>query len=146
MICSDNMHCSARKGVSYWYCEDDIIELQLNMQGPSLYSCDCLNMIRSPCCKALIFVFLFDRHGICRVGLWRRGAIQIYWYCLQFIAIVRAIIFVLIIVQNKQNSNLVDPASSHTLVSKIKPCMSKYKRLLYCETAYGSLYQLLFLR
>jgi hypothetical protein len=24
--------------------------------------------------------------------------------------------------------NLVDPASSHTLVSKIKPCMSKYKR------------------
>ncbi|RQM18592.1 hypothetical protein DD237_007534 [Peronospora effusa] len=23
--------------------------------------------------------------------------------------------------------NLVDPASSHTLVSKIKPCMSKYK-------------------
>ena len=27
------------------------------------------------------------------------------------------------------NSNLVDSASSHTLVSKIKPCMSKYKRL-----------------
>ncbi len=26
-----------------------------------------------------------------------------------------------------KNSNLVDPASSHTLVSKIKPCMSKYK-------------------
>jgi hypothetical protein len=26
-------------------------------------------------------------------------------------------------------SNLVDPASSHTLVSKIKPCMSKYKQL-----------------
>ena len=25
------------------------------------------------------------------------------------------------------NSNLVDPASSHMLVSKIKPCMSKYK-------------------
>ena len=24
--------------------------------------------------------------------------------------------------------NLVDPASSHMLVSKIKPCMSKYKR------------------
>ena len=23
--------------------------------------------------------------------------------------------------------NLVDPASSHTLVSKIKPCMCKYK-------------------
>ena len=27
------------------------------------------------------------------------------------------------------HSNLVDSASSHTLVSKIKPCMSKYKRL-----------------
>ena len=36
---------------------------------------------------------------------------------------------------------LVDPASSHMLVSKIKPCMSKYK-LLYCETANGSLNQL----
>ena len=29
-----------------------------------------------------------------------------------------------------QESYLVDPASSHMLVSKIKPCMSKYK-LLY---------------
>ena len=37
--------------------------------------------------------------------------------------------------------NLVDPASSDTLVSKIKPCMSKYKPL-YGETANGSLYQL----
>ena len=26
-----------------------------------------------------------------------------------------------------EDSNLVDSASSHTLVSKIKPCMSKYK-------------------
>ena len=38
-------------------------------------------------------------------------------------------------------SYLVDPASSHMLVSKIKPCMSKYKQL-YCETANGSLNQL----
>ena len=32
-------------------------------------------------------------------------------------------------------SNLVDPASSHTLVSKIKPCMSKYKQSIQwnCE-------------
>ena len=32
-------------------------------------------------------------------------------------------------------SNLVDPASSHTLVSKIKPCMSKYKQFILwnCE-------------
>ena len=27
------------------------------------------------------------------------------------------------------NGYLVDPASSHMLVSKIKPCMSKYKRI-----------------
>ena len=27
------------------------------------------------------------------------------------------------------SSYLVDPASSHMLVSKIKPCMSKYKQL-----------------
>ena len=29
-----------------------------------------------------------------------------------------------------EDSNLVDPASSHMLVSKIKPCMSKYKRIV----------------
>ena len=40
--------------------------------------------------------------------------------------------------------NLVDPASSHMLVSKIKPCMSQYK-LLHCETANGSLKQLSFI-
>jgi hypothetical protein len=31
--------------------------------------------------------------------------------------------------RDRQNSYLVDPASSHMLVSKIKPCMSKYKQL-----------------
>ena len=41
-------------------------------------------------------------------------------------------------------SNLVDPASSHMLVSKIKPCMSKYKPI-YGETANGSLNQNLFI-
>ena len=46
-----------------------------------------------------------------------------------------------VISSDLMDSNLVDPASSHTLVSKIKPCMSKYKHL-YCETANGSLYQL----
>ena len=51
-------------------------------------------------------------------------------------------------VRKKANVNasyLVDPASSHMLVSKIKPCMSKYK-LLHSETANGSLNQLWFLR
>ena len=42
------------------------------------------------------------------------------------------------------STNLVDPASSHMLVSKIKPCMSQYK-LLYGETANGSLKQLQFI-
>ena len=37
---------------------------------------------------------------------------------------------------------LVDSASSHMLVSKIKPCMSKYKQELYSETANGSINQL----
>ena len=36
---------------------------------------------------------------------------------------------------------LVDPASSHMLASKIKPCMSQYKPL-YGEAANGSLNQL----
>ena len=44
-----------------------------------------------------------------------------------------------------QVNYLVDPASSHMLVSKIKPCMSKYTPL-HGETAKGSLNQLWFLR
>ena len=45
---------------------------------------------------------------------------------------------------NVINGYLVDPASSHMLVSKIKPCMSAYK-LFYDETANGSLNQLSFI-
>ena len=45
------------------------------------------------------------------------------------------------LLSHRLNTNLVDPASSHMLVSKIKPCMSQYK-LLYGETANGSLKQL----
>jgi hypothetical protein len=44
----------------------------------------------------------------------------------------------------QQDCYLVDSASSHMLVSKIKPCMSKYKQL-YRETANGSLNQLSFI-
>ena len=44
----------------------------------------------------------------------------------------------------RHDSYLVDSASSHMLVSKIKPCMSKYKQL-YSETANGSLNQLSFI-
>jgi hypothetical protein len=34
-----------------------------------------------------------------------------------------------ILVLSWESSYLVDPASSHMLVSKIKPCMSKYKQV-----------------
>ncbi len=47
-------------------------------------------------------------------------------------------------VAGHEDSYLVDSASSHMLVSKIKPCMSKYKQL-YGETANGSLNQLSFI-
>lgn len=53
-------------------------------------------------------------------------------------------LFLACLVASKACSYLVDPASSHMLVSKIKPCMSKYKHL-YCETANGSLNQLSFI-
>ena len=45
----------------------------------------------------------------------------------------------------RKNCILVDPASCHMLVSKIKPCMSKYT-LWHSETANGSLNQLWFIR
>lgn len=41
----------------------------------------------------------------------------------------------------KQHSNLVDPASSHMRVLRIKPCLSEYK-LFYGEAEHGSLKQL----
>jgi hypothetical protein len=46
--------------------------------------------------------------------------------------------------RSNRDSYLVDPASSHMLVSKIKPCMSKHK-LLNSEAANGSLGHPLFL-
>ena len=50
--------------------------------------------------------------------------------------------FLFLRIQKRESeSYLVDPASSHMLVSKTKPCMSKYKQL-YRETADGSLKQL----
>ena len=36
----------------------------------------------------------------------------------------------IVLEKERRNSYLVDPASSHMLVSKIKPCMCKYK--LFC--------------
>ena len=49
----------------------------------------------------------------------------------------------LCLLQTHDDSNLVDSASSHTLVSKIKPCMSKYKSLtLKLRTAHYISYSL----
>ncbi len=53
----------------------------------------------------------------------------------------RSWLFIISVDLLNSNHHLVDPASSHMLVSKIKPCMSKYKPL-YGETANGSLKQL----
>lgn len=52
---------------------------------------------------------------------------------------------VLLAEQTETGGILVDPASSHMLVSKIKPCMSKFTPS-YGETANGSLNQSRFLR
>ena len=53
--------------------------------------------------------------------------------CVRKRARVRTLVFIVVSVQRFSqgacytiNSYLVDPASSHMLVSKIKPCMSKY--------------------
>ena len=46
----------------------------------------------------------------------------------------------LVVVLSRER-NLVDPASSHMLVSKTKPCMSQYKAS-HVEAANGSLKQL----
>ena len=48
-------------------------------------------------------------------------------------------------VHQTYDSNLVDPASSHTLVSKIKPCMCKYKQIstVKLRTAHYISYSLL---
>ena len=67
--------------------------------------------------------------------------IFVYLYII-FISLKIYIYYIYII---KKKSILVDPASSYMLVSKIKPCMSKYT-LSYSETAKGSVYQLWFIR
>jgi hypothetical protein len=47
------------------------------------------------------------------------------------------------VLEKVKDINLVDSASSHTLVSKIKPCMSKYKSLtLKLRTAHYISYSL----
>ena len=46
--------------------------------------------------------------------------------------------------ERKKESYLVDPASSHMLVSKTKPCMCQYERV-HSETANGSINQLWFI-
>ena len=63
------------------------------------------------------------------------------FWAFQIAASVRCWVFTRLLFRWWHDTNLVDPASSHMLVSKIKPCMSQYK-LLYGETANGSLKQL----
>ncbi|KAK4360147.1 hypothetical protein RND71_019099 [Anisodus tanguticus] len=44
--------------------------------------------------------------------------------------------------RRRRGCYLVDPAGSHMLVSKIKPCMCKYEQIRDCEAANGSLNRL----
>ena len=57
---------------------------------------------------------MYGTTHILHQGLWRKGSENL----------VGGAVFM------ERNSYLVDPASSHMLVSKIKPCMCKYK--LFC--------------
>ena len=60
--------------------------------------------------------------------------------CMQ--AMVPSLWSVVLYIQSSANPyHLVDPASSHMLVSKIKSCMSEFK-LMFGEAASGSLHQL----
>ena len=72
------------------------------------------------------------------------------WLCLVLIVFLpegearnEKVVWLTILVRYVKDSNLVDSASSHTLVSKIKPCMSKYKSLtLKLRTAHYISYSL----
>ena len=83
----------------------------------------CTGFARPRCARRLVFG---SRHGSHRVLGFSPVSLCVACAC------------------ESDDSYLVDPASSHMLVSKIKPCMSKYKHL-YCETANGSLNQLSFI-
>ena len=88
-----------------------------------------------------IFVKLFLKIEIVKKSKFERikkkkGYILLFLSFLLKESVVKILFFFI-----RNSSYLVDPASSHMLVLKIKPCMSKYKHL-YCETANGSLYQL----
>ena len=45
------------------------------------------------------------------------------------LSLLRTVHSLFVLLSSFDSSYLVDPASSHMLVSKIKPCMSKYKHL-----------------
>ena len=61
-----------------------------------------------------------------REGVKRFSFILLVWMT---VSLYRAVVGTWEILKGAKHSNLVDPASSHTLVSKIKPCMCKYKQL-----------------
>ena len=58
----------------------------------------------------------------CLYEMYARGLVYVLYECLLVGYNVKVMFY-----YSSWTSNLVDPASSHTLVSKIKPCMSKYK-------------------
>ena len=72
---------------------------------------------------------------VCRVCALLRACVHLRAWCLDA---GRGVVFLTRCVLSSRScvcillvaGYLVDPASSHMLVSKIKPCMSKYKRLV----------------
>ena len=83
--------------------------------------------------KTSLSVTCHQRHDALRsVDIASRGVVE---------SCVRGNPFARLVTLGFGDSYLVDPASSHMLVSKTKPCKSKYKQL-YSETADGSLKQL----
>jgi hypothetical protein len=59
------------------------------------------------------------RKGVDGMNVWVSGLLHRGFGC-SYVRVIRSF---------GDESYLVDPASSHMLVSKIKPCMSKYKHL-----------------
>ena len=60
-----------------------------------------------------------------RLSLWAKS--QFTTVCYDIAGLRQFAVAVVVVLSVTTISYLVDPASSHMLVSKIKPCMSKYK-------------------
>jgi len=86
----------------------------------SYESFDCVFIFRLRGCER-------DEHGKCVWCCSRGDVLECVLPLVQAGLFCRTCCFEFSVLFGRNDINLVDPASSHTLVSKIKPCMSKYK-------------------